>query len=616
MDDAKGWEKFMQPLRDLADLWSVDIEKDLTAYLGELHRVAIATEGPPINFAEAAVLVQNSAQYYGKKVEQLAHLVYLVLEQITESKRREHQGEGGAGGDSDAAEIEAFDGTGPADLVEAVRTAQSHVLRDFVQTNDGVFRRPTRNVLGTCDCVPFEDFGKAEKNFRVRVGEMSERCHLLVNPDSAFLVGRHSTGGASDLALDLSRIAPGNGMQSIDSSGNLQGIQRDLSRILKEDEAHSMRSSSLSERGDADDGPLDPPMPSFGDDGDSHSQGSDRPPPADPLATLTGDPYEVVHNLGQKFTKGGQERRVKAGTIPHLQLEILDGTPDAAFDFGFLLSGQAFRNGLPPGGKPLFASSLEDPRREDMRRRRQDTRERSERSREEAARLRSLMPMDHDRHGAVAAVDRDDGLDDDLDDNAFEDFAEPAVAESSLTGLYSPAQADKWVQEAVQQMSQYQHQSDAEVAVHERVSSWTRRLEPLLRLQEKAEHERPFKIDHYADIILQHFKHAPVVDFQDVVAGPSGDFTDDPNVRIARTFLAALQLANNGNVALEHGAGLVGPANPLHLRFVKAPHSLALDPAGNAPIADISNRPPKPPAARSKAAATDPRPAKHQRTVQ
>jgi chromatin segregation and condensation protein Rec8/ScpA/Scc1 (kleisin family) len=224
--------------------------------------------------------------------------------------------------------------------------------------------------------------------------------------------------------------------------------------------------------------------------------------------------------------------------------------------------------------------------------------------------------MDHDRHGAVAAVDRDDGLDDDLDDNAFEDFAEPAVAESSLTGLYSPAQADKWVQEAVQQMSQYQHQSDAEVAVHERVSSWTRRLEPLLRLQEKAEHERPFKIDHYADIILQHFKHAPVVDFQDVVAGPSGDFTDDPNVRIARTFLAALQLANNGNVAPEHGAGLVGPANPLHLRFVKAPHSLALDPAGNAPIADISNRPPKPPAARSKAAATDPRPAKRQRTVQ
>lgn len=39
---------------------------------------------------------------------------------------------------------------------------------------------------------------------------------------------------------------------------------------------------------------------------------------------------------------------MKAGTIPHLQLEILDGTPDAAFDFGFLLSGQAFRNGPPP----------------------------------------------------------------------------------------------------------------------------------------------------------------------------------------------------------------------------------------------------------------------------
>ena len=64
---TKAWDKFVQPLKDLADLWSVDIEKDLTAYLTDLH-LALNAEGHNVNFAEAAFLVQNSAQYYSKKV--------------------------------------------------------------------------------------------------------------------------------------------------------------------------------------------------------------------------------------------------------------------------------------------------------------------------------------------------------------------------------------------------------------------------------------------------------------------------------------------------------------------------------------------------------------------
>lgn len=34
--------------------------------------------------------------------------------------------------------------------------------------------------------------------------------------------------------------------------------------------------------------------------------------------------------------------------MPHLHVEFLDGTPDAAFETGFLLTAQVVGNGVPP----------------------------------------------------------------------------------------------------------------------------------------------------------------------------------------------------------------------------------------------------------------------------
>eukprot|EP00667_Euglena_gracilis_P021139 EG_transcript_23083 len=167
--------------------------------------------------------------------------------------------------------------------------------------------------------------------------------------------------------------------------------------------------------------------------------------------------------------------------------------------------------------------------------------------------------------------------------------------ESSIAGLYTPTQADKWVQEAVQQMSQYQQLSEAEVAVHERVSNWTRRLEPLLNLQEQEEQEKPFKLYHYADSIMEHFKRSKVVNFADVVV--PDHFTDDRKIHISRTFLACLQLANNGNVDLQHKTGLVSSTCPLFLRFLKAQQEGTVFEAGRGPITDISNVAAEPPPA-------------------
>lgn len=109
----------LEPIRDLAENWSIDIASELEEYLSELESITISFEdGKQLDFAEAALLIQGSACVYSKKVEHLYTLVYNTLNQVVEKKRvaREasSQGEdGGAVDDDDQAldddeEEEAF----------------------------------------------------------------------------------------------------------------------------------------------------------------------------------------------------------------------------------------------------------------------------------------------------------------------------------------------------------------------------------------------------------------------------------------------------------------------------------------------------------------------------
>jgi hypothetical protein len=50
----------LQPIRDLAANWDIDIAAELEEYLEELEGITFAVEdcGPSLNFAEAALLIQ------------------------------------------------------------------------------------------------------------------------------------------------------------------------------------------------------------------------------------------------------------------------------------------------------------------------------------------------------------------------------------------------------------------------------------------------------------------------------------------------------------------------------------------------------------------------------
>ncbi|GFO01009.1 condensin-2 complex subunit h2 [Plakobranchus ocellatus] len=88
----------LQPIRDLARNWDVDIAHFLEEYLEDLEKIEITFNdgATTMNFSEAALLIQGSAGVYAKKVEYLYSLVYQVLDLITQKKKaRSSENEGG-----------------------------------------------------------------------------------------------------------------------------------------------------------------------------------------------------------------------------------------------------------------------------------------------------------------------------------------------------------------------------------------------------------------------------------------------------------------------------------------------------------------------------------------
>ena len=60
VDREARFEKLLNPIRDLAQNWNIDVARDLEEYLEELEHIEISFDGglTSLNFAEAARLIQ------------------------------------------------------------------------------------------------------------------------------------------------------------------------------------------------------------------------------------------------------------------------------------------------------------------------------------------------------------------------------------------------------------------------------------------------------------------------------------------------------------------------------------------------------------------------------
>ncbi|XP_052208571.1 condensin-2 complex subunit H2 [Diospyros lotus] len=94
-EQSGGRFQSVQPLRDLESNWAVDLAKNLEEYLLKICSGEIAGEDHahfPVNFAEAALLLQGSIQVYSRKVEYLYSLVLHALEFISNKRQQDQSG--------------------------------------------------------------------------------------------------------------------------------------------------------------------------------------------------------------------------------------------------------------------------------------------------------------------------------------------------------------------------------------------------------------------------------------------------------------------------------------------------------------------------------------------
>ncbi|KAL0210901.1 hypothetical protein P9112_009199 [Eukaryota sp. TZLM1-RC] len=80
-DPRSRWCHLVQPFKDLADNWNINIDKELENYMDELDAISQDTDND-IDFAHAAVVLQGSSNIYSRKVEFLHHSLYDILENI------------------------------------------------------------------------------------------------------------------------------------------------------------------------------------------------------------------------------------------------------------------------------------------------------------------------------------------------------------------------------------------------------------------------------------------------------------------------------------------------------------------------------------------------------
>ncbi|CAH8328643.1 unnamed protein product [Eruca vesicaria subsp. sativa] len=103
----------VQPERDLVANWEVDLSEKLEEYLLKICSGEITGneeengQQVPVNFAEAALLLQGSVQVYSKKVEYLYNLVLRTLEFL--SKQRDQEESKGTSNEAEASSSRQVD---------------------------------------------------------------------------------------------------------------------------------------------------------------------------------------------------------------------------------------------------------------------------------------------------------------------------------------------------------------------------------------------------------------------------------------------------------------------------------------------------------------------------
>jgi len=188
----------LQPIRDLARNWDIDIAHHLEDYLDDLEKIEITFDdgSTTMNFSEAALLIQGSAGVYAKKVEYLYSLVFQVLDLVQQKKKQKGKaGEGDEnGGDNEnGLEDEQF-----LELDDEFEETEASYMKE---QDDFSLNKSVRPMPQMPSClIPLEEAQKGNNPICNHKGE-------VVGNYFDFLINSGHIGADSAISLELGDAA-------------------------------------------------------------------------------------------------------------------------------------------------------------------------------------------------------------------------------------------------------------------------------------------------------------------------------------------------------------------------------------------------------------------------
>ncbi|CCI47985.1 unnamed protein product [Albugo candida] len=559
------FQHLLQPIRDLSQNWNIDLAQELEEYLEELEHLKIAFDKESefsvskkeesktsfLNFAEAALVIQNTSAIYSRKVEYLYALVFQVLEYISRPQSSNVSNEPQTDKNSHPSN-DTF--TDPLPIVlklaECKQISRKQVVEmepleeEHFQSSKSWINQPEQ-----------------ELRVSIRYAKMAKKRHESIENSvslmNSFLHDDWEHGKDAFKMLSCA-LHPSGVLLFDETSRKYLGSdvlsreeQAEMTNFLKESTdameiAHETQDLSFTE---VECDPVD----------EVDDQCIDTRHIETNVWKLL-DPYDAKDAIVCPFEKGKtyvQPRNRKRKRIDQSDLEPILPTGSGQRislqdSWSWSQSQEALMNKLQPkmGSLPLLPMKnetlwkMENAWKRWVHRRRLVNETSASmallQAQEQNEDVLPHEPLDFQPESHEPA----DEFDWNTDNQNVESIDPVPVPNSSYEEL-----CRQHITDFMKGSEQYLRESN----LTKKVTSWKAKLTPCL--QEQATHS-PFDIHTYGSQILTQLNETPVaqspsltVQFDKLVGG-------FPPYEVCRTFLASLQLANNGNVALFHDSPL------------------------------------------------------------
>ncbi|XVF62558.1 hypothetical protein PTKIN_Ptkin09bG0017800 [Pterospermum kingtungense] len=573
----------VQPERDLEANWDVDLAKKLEDYLlkicsGEITGSQGFEDGSsPVNFAEAALLLQGSVQVYSRKVEYLYNLVLHALEYLSQKRQQDQEDGTSAQPEQSASHASSNEDNdqfwGLDDIpVEAKIGLDSSASKDSLLNH---FVKPPANlVVLEGDCLDTSGDGSELESYLLATNDLYQDFILLDPCDAVtvddYLKGDKASKGEYGTHRGSSR------RKGFQSPTWRSGGTAHKSSLGKNKDANV----DLSPRPDCSFGVNDcnmGPDPPFVDNGFDMDDRDSEPRDQDDSDDDDNDPWKPLNPHEPGNLKVRPFRKVKA-----FRRNGVNSTKRVPITTLFPLA-------------KLHGTI--SPELTEMWERRQNALERQRESKSFPLYEKLRQSLIGRGNGAADTfANFEDGNEDNIYYGENADFGGPDcdMPEMSMDDdlpFQNKKQDDADGEFGTNEMFDHVHphsqasledlcrshldallasiaESEKQTELAARVSSWKQKIEHNLEEQES---HPPFDIHEYGERILDKLsleaEDGNAMPFSDVVKGQEKH-------DVARTFSALLQLVNNGDVDLDrsrvHGESVCYSAvNPFHVHLLK-----------------------------------------------